>query len=163
MRERWHGAKRHDGEGRRARRARIRNRSGGDMPPGKNARADASDGIFSGIFLPRPSAFGSRGTPPGRCGWVGSPEGLGRGNRNTLPGPLAQRSDQIKQKSARFRALSRLYLFCGKEDYFSSSSPASSAAGASASASASAASAASASAAFSMASAWALPAATPAS
>src|SRR5699024_1528615 len=32
------------------------------------------------------------GLRPGRCGWVGSPEGLGRGSRNTLPGPLAQRS-----------------------------------------------------------------------
>ena len=32
------------------------------------------------------------GLRPGRCGRVGSPEGLGRGSRNTLPGPLAQRS-----------------------------------------------------------------------
>src|SRR5699024_9283206 len=29
------------------------------------------------------------GLRPGRCGRVGSPEGLGRGSRNTLPGPLA--------------------------------------------------------------------------
>ena len=34
------------------------------------------------------------GLRPGRCGRVGSPEGLGRGSRNTLPGPLAQRSDR---------------------------------------------------------------------
>ena len=34
------------------------------MPPGKNARADASDGIFSGISLPRPSAFWVQGDTP---------------------------------------------------------------------------------------------------
>ena len=32
------------------------------------------------------------GLRPGRCGRVGSPEGVGRGSRNTLPPPLAQRS-----------------------------------------------------------------------
>src|SRR5699024_4434182 len=31
------------------------------------------------------------GLRPGRCGWVGSPEGVGRRRRNTLPPPLAQR------------------------------------------------------------------------
>ena len=47
------------------------------------------------------------GLRPGRCGWVGSPEGLGRGSRNTLPGPLAQRSAHAKKKSARFRRRSQ--------------------------------------------------------
>ena len=42
------------------------------------------------------------GLRPGRCGWVGSPEGLGRGSRNTLPGPLAQRSSHTKRKAPAF-------------------------------------------------------------
>src|SRR5699024_1386167 len=29
------------------------------------------------------------GLRPGHCGWVGSPEGVGRGSRNPLPPPLA--------------------------------------------------------------------------
>src|SRR5699024_2527602 len=38
------------------------------------------------------------GLRPGRCGRVGSPEGVGRGSRNTLPPPLAQRSDKPNKK-----------------------------------------------------------------
>ena len=54
------------------------------------------------------------GLRPGRCGWVGSPEGLGRGNRNTLPGPLAPAEQkQPKKKSARLCGRSEgLYRFC---------------------------------------------------
>src|SRR5699024_10618223 len=42
------------------------------------------------------------GLRPGRCGWVGSPEGVGRGSRNTLPPPLAQRSAKKAPVSGRF-------------------------------------------------------------
>ena len=35
----------------------------------------------------------------GRCGRVGSPEGVGRGRRNTLPPPLAQRSANSNKKT----------------------------------------------------------------
>ena len=103
------------------------------------------------------------GLRPGRCGWVGSPEGVGRGSRNTLPPPLAQRSDKTAERKKRplARAPARLYIFCKKENYLSSSGSAVSGAGASSASSASAS--ASAWAALSMASAWALPAATPAS
>ena len=40
------------------------------------------------------------GLRPGRCGWVGSPEGLGRGSRNTLPGPLARRGEKARCREA---------------------------------------------------------------
>ena len=41
------------------------------------------------------------GLRPGRCGWVGSPEGVGRGSRNPLPPPLglAQRKKTKKKRS----------------------------------------------------------------
>src|SRR5699024_67159 len=52
------------------------------------------------------------GLRPGRCGWVGSPEGVGRGSRNTLPPPLAQRSAKKAPVSGRF---ARLYNFCENE------------------------------------------------
>ena len=75
----------------RARRARIRNRSGGRLAPGKS---DAHFPLKRSKELFQPDAQSDLpllgpGLRPGRCGWVGSPEGLGRGNRNTLPGPLA--------------------------------------------------------------------------
>ena len=53
------------------------------------------------------------GLRPGRCGRVGSPEGVGRGSRNPRPPPLAQRSDKTaeRKKSARFRALCTFAYF----------------------------------------------------
>ena len=51
------------------------------------------------------------GLRPGRCGWVGSPEGVGRGSRNTLPPPLAQRSANSNKKSARSRTLCAFVYF----------------------------------------------------
>ena len=55
------------------------------------------------------------GLRPGRCGWVGSPEGVGRGSRNTLPPPLAQRSDKTNKKAPVSGRSARLYNFCENE------------------------------------------------
>ena len=55
------------------------------------------------------------GLRPGRCGWVGSPEGVGRGSRNTLPPPLAQRSANSNKKAPVPGRPVRLYNFCENE------------------------------------------------
>ena len=55
------------------------------------------------------------GLRPGRCGWVGSPEGVGRGSRNTLPPPLAQRSANSNKKAPVPGRSVRLYNFCENE------------------------------------------------
>src|SRR5699024_8324603 len=52
------------------------------------------------------------GLRPGRCGRVGSQEGVGRERRKTLPPPLAQRSDKKAPVPGR---LAHLYIFCEKE------------------------------------------------
>ena len=79
---------------RRARRARIRNRSGGRLALGKS---DAQFPLKRSKEIFQPDAQSDLphlgpGLRPGRCGWVGSPEGVGRGSRNPRPPPLAQRS-----------------------------------------------------------------------
>ena len=55
------------------------------------------------------------GLRPGRCGRVGSPEGVGRGSRNTLPPPLAQRSANPNKKAPVSGRSVRLYNFCENE------------------------------------------------
>ena len=55
------------------------------------------------------------GLRPGRCGWVGSPEGVGRGSRNTLPPPLAQRSANSNKKAPVSGRSAHLYNFCENE------------------------------------------------
>ena len=55
------------------------------------------------------------GLRPGRCGWVGSPEGVGRRSRNTLPPPLAQRSDKPNKKAPVSGRPAHLYNFCANE------------------------------------------------
>ena len=55
------------------------------------------------------------GLRPGRCGRVGSPEGVGRGSRNTLPPPLAQRSANSNKKTPVPGRPVRLYNFCENE------------------------------------------------
>src|SRR5699024_8072878 len=62
------------------------------------------------------------GLRPGRCGWVGSPEGVGRGSRNTLPPPLAQRSANSNKKAPVSGRSVRLYIFCKKECQYNSRS-----------------------------------------
>src|SRR5699024_482448 len=62
------------------------------------------------------------GLRPGRCGRVGSPEGVGRGSRNTLPGPLAQRSANPNKKAPVLGRSVRLYIFCKKECQYTSRS-----------------------------------------
>ena len=85
----------------------------------------------------------------------------GRALGSPCGGAGAKRLRGATKKRPLARAPARLYIFCKKENYLSSSGSAVSGAGASSASSASAS--ASAWAALSMASAWALPAATPAS
>ena len=52
--------------------------------------------VFFRLLNAATSLSGSRGLP-WSLGWVGSPEGLGRGSRNPLPGPLAP-AERTKRK-----------------------------------------------------------------
>ena len=85
---------------RRARRARIQIGAQGGWRPEKRCAIPLtrSKELFQPDARSDLPLLGP-GLRPGRCGWVGSPEGVGRGSRNTLPPPLAQRSDKTNKKA----------------------------------------------------------------
>ena len=87
------------------------------MPPGKNARADASDGIFSGISLPRPSAFWVQGDTPWSLRVGRESRGPREGESKHPPWPSgpcgAEREEVYGSSAAITHSLLRLADFCG--------------------------------------------------